>query len=505
MVVDVLHHLLAPLVLEIDVDVGRLVARGGDEPLEQEVVLGGIDLGDPQAVAERRIGRRAAPLAQDLQRTGVADDVVDGEEIGGVVEVLHRLEFMVERRPDLWRNASGIAPGRARRRKGRERLLLACIARPQFEGVVVAQVREREGDALEEAHGFGERAGQPGKQPGHLAGRLEVALGMGGEPQPGLVQGHALADAGDDVGELAPRGGMHRHVVGGEERHAGGFGERRPPPEGFARAGAIGDGGAEPDVCARFCQSVEEPRNAPKPLIPALRTFSPAGRRDLPGTDRFERNDVRRSLVKPLLPTGEVAEGRKRAWPGKAGHLHHVAGRRRNEGSLVAARLQHDQLQAGRDRRQIAGEQDARPFSRAQIACRQQPGEAAIGRAVLRIGEDVGRAVGEDESHARHEAEGRVRRQSLLHIGMGAHDPGHRIAVGQAEPGIAERLRHGHELFRVRGAAQETEIAEGAEFGEGRAHQPNSPCTYQRGWAVSANSPSRNSQKRRPSRSSARK
>ena len=45
-VVDVLDHLLAPLVLEIDVDVGRLLALLGDETLEQEIDLLGIDLGD---------------------------------------------------------------------------------------------------------------------------------------------------------------------------------------------------------------------------------------------------------------------------------------------------------------------------------------------------------------------------------------------------------------------------------------------------------------------------
>ncbi len=37
--VDILDHLLAPLVLEIDVDVGRLAPRRGDEALEQKVVL----------------------------------------------------------------------------------------------------------------------------------------------------------------------------------------------------------------------------------------------------------------------------------------------------------------------------------------------------------------------------------------------------------------------------------------------------------------------------------
>ena len=37
--VDILDHFLAPLVLEIDVDVGRLAPLGGDEALEQQVDL----------------------------------------------------------------------------------------------------------------------------------------------------------------------------------------------------------------------------------------------------------------------------------------------------------------------------------------------------------------------------------------------------------------------------------------------------------------------------------
>ena len=36
-VVDVLDHLFAPLVLEIDVDVRRLAALGGEETLEEEI------------------------------------------------------------------------------------------------------------------------------------------------------------------------------------------------------------------------------------------------------------------------------------------------------------------------------------------------------------------------------------------------------------------------------------------------------------------------------------
>src|SRR5690606_32579386 len=55
----VLQHFLAPLVFEINVDVGRLVAFPRQETLEQQVAAGRIDRGDAEAIADRRIGRRA--------------------------------------------------------------------------------------------------------------------------------------------------------------------------------------------------------------------------------------------------------------------------------------------------------------------------------------------------------------------------------------------------------------------------------------------------------------
>ena len=51
--VDVLDHLLAALVLEVDVDVGRLVALGADEALEQQLGALGVDLGHLQAITHR--------------------------------------------------------------------------------------------------------------------------------------------------------------------------------------------------------------------------------------------------------------------------------------------------------------------------------------------------------------------------------------------------------------------------------------------------------------------
>src|SRR5690606_40095893 len=47
--VDILHHLFAPLMLEIDVDIGRLVALGGDEAAKDQLGLSRVNLGDPEA------------------------------------------------------------------------------------------------------------------------------------------------------------------------------------------------------------------------------------------------------------------------------------------------------------------------------------------------------------------------------------------------------------------------------------------------------------------------
>src|SRR3954452_22278055 len=51
--IDVLDHLLPPQMLEIHVDIGWLIAGGGDEALEQQVGARRVNGGDAQAVAHR--------------------------------------------------------------------------------------------------------------------------------------------------------------------------------------------------------------------------------------------------------------------------------------------------------------------------------------------------------------------------------------------------------------------------------------------------------------------
>jgi hypothetical protein len=55
--VDVLDDLLPATRLDVEVDVGRPVALGRQEALEQQAQAHGVGLGDPEGVAGRRVGR----------------------------------------------------------------------------------------------------------------------------------------------------------------------------------------------------------------------------------------------------------------------------------------------------------------------------------------------------------------------------------------------------------------------------------------------------------------
>ena len=102
--INVLHHLLAPLMLEIDIDIGRLAALLGDEAREEQAVLHRIDGGDAEHIADGGVRRRAAPLAQDPAPLRKGDDVMNSEEIGGVTRLGDDGELLGQQRLDLGRD-----------------------------------------------------------------------------------------------------------------------------------------------------------------------------------------------------------------------------------------------------------------------------------------------------------------------------------------------------------------------------------------------------------------
>ena len=156
--VEVLDHLLAPLVLEVHVDVGRLVALARDEALEQHRHARGIHLRDAERIAGGGVRRRAASLAQDAASARELDEVVDRQEVAFVAELGDERELALDELPDRRRHPRGPAPRRAlldqaaqvrrRRRAGRHDLLRVFVAKlverePAALGDVPGRVRER--------------------------------------------------------------------------------------------------------------------------------------------------------------------------------------------------------------------------------------------------------------------------------------------------------------------------------------------------------------------------
>ncbi len=96
LLVHVLDHLFPTVVLNVQIDVGRLGALLGEEALEEQIHSHGVDGGNPQAVAHRRVGGGAAALAENPLVPAELDDLVHGQEVAAVVEVVDDIELTLE-------------------------------------------------------------------------------------------------------------------------------------------------------------------------------------------------------------------------------------------------------------------------------------------------------------------------------------------------------------------------------------------------------------------------
>ena len=85
---DVVDHLVAPVLAEVDIEVRHRYAFGIEEPLEQEAETQGIEIGNCQRPGDHRPGARAAARPDRYgTRLRPLDEVGDDEEVTGE---LHR-------------------------------------------------------------------------------------------------------------------------------------------------------------------------------------------------------------------------------------------------------------------------------------------------------------------------------------------------------------------------------------------------------------------------------
>ena len=220
-VVDPLQDDLAPLVLEIHIDVRRLAPFLGDEALEQQVVALGVDGGDAQDVADRRVGGRAAALAEDVLAAGEADDRVHRQEVGGVFQGLDQPQLVAKDRLDLVRHALRVAPFRPFPGQALQRGLRGHAGRRDLVGILVLQLFQREAAAVGDLQGAGQGLGIFGEEAVHLFRRLQMAIGVAFPPEAQLVDGAAVTHAGDHVLQQPALGMVKQDVVGDDGLNAG--------------------------------------------------------------------------------------------------------------------------------------------------------------------------------------------------------------------------------------------------------------------------------------------
>lgn len=233
LLVDVLDHLLAPLGVEVDVNVWLLLAQARKETLERETVEDRIDRGDLQQVTDRRVRRGPPALAEDPACARLPHNVVHDEEVAGEIELLDHVELAFDALAP--RGVEGV-PARA--------VSLGCalpheLPQPAHLRVPLREVEfrqprgrlpERERELARERHGPRDGIGVAGEVPEHGLGASEVRRAGGGEMRIELGEAAPRPHRGHRLGGTCRRPGRGVHRARRERRQTrsrGELGERR--------------------------------------------------------------------------------------------------------------------------------------------------------------------------------------------------------------------------------------------------------------------------------------
>ena len=91
----VAHHLSAAAVVEVDIDIRHGGTFRVEEPLEQQAVLDGVDIGDPQCVGHQRSGgRSAARTDPDVDRACVVDQIGHNQKVGRITLIADDIDLI---------------------------------------------------------------------------------------------------------------------------------------------------------------------------------------------------------------------------------------------------------------------------------------------------------------------------------------------------------------------------------------------------------------------------
>ena len=414
--VDVLDHLLAPLRLDVHVDVRRPVTRRGEEPLEEQPEVDRVHVGDAERVANGRVRRRAAALAVDVEPLAHLRDVPHHEEVAGEAEGADHVELV----PNLLPRARyALALGRP-------------VAHPCTLGHQLTQV------ALL-VHALGD--GEVGQARGH-----EAQVERAGPPQ--------LGGALDDAGPAGEAPGLL-----GRAAQAGRRGRRQPALElgqGTARPHG-GERGGEPEPVRRGVVHVVGGHGVDVPLDGEMRQRVVAGGVErVPVVPQLERHVDAPERVDeaPHLPGGRPGPG-----------IHQRGGDR-----PLAAAAQHQPVAARGAGQRVEGEDRPPLLAALEVRVGQHRRESRVAVGVAGEHDEVrpggvglaGTRARRCERHLGAED----RRQPVRPRRLGEADhPVETVVVRQRQRGQPEPVRLGHQLLGVAAAVEEAEPRVRVQFG----------------------------------------
>jgi hypothetical protein len=181
----------------------------GLEAFKQEIHANRVDRGDPEAVTNHGVCRRPPPLAENILCAAEAHNLVHGEKVSLVLELVDDSQFLFYLRDCFRRDAGGEALPRiafAGAIHGEMTQVLKGLGptREGFQRIAIADLRQRKRAARGDFFRAGHRGRVVLKQHPERVGRFECVFGVG----PGdLARGgehDPVPDAREDILQVAP-------------------------------------------------------------------------------------------------------------------------------------------------------------------------------------------------------------------------------------------------------------------------------------------------------------
>ena len=232
---DIVDHLIAPVLAEIDVEVRHRHALGVQEALEQQVELQRIEIGDGQCPGNHGAGARStAGTNRNALRLRPLDEIGDDQEVAGKAHLLDDRQLIFQ--PLAIPRPAGLVgtgrihaprqplPRHRRQGFGLRGAFTHLRAHRQQRFAGLRHNRAAPGDRDRIVAGFR----QVGEQRPHLGSGFEPMVG--GNPAAILLRQHpAFSDAEQRIMRLVHRRLGKIALVGGDQRHAGIVGQGDQP------------------------------------------------------------------------------------------------------------------------------------------------------------------------------------------------------------------------------------------------------------------------------------